>query len=178
MTTFSSDQLNFFKFSTVVIDEFPVALRKVFKYLWNNQTHPPPGFQSWDDSALVRNLFLNKERLGGRKLNVPTSKSFMEWDCTALFEATLHAESFAIPDGRGRLATLGKLYVKPRGLSPGTFHHSVISPSGNQAETFALALDQLRLLRNSLCHQTSTQKIDKATFDNYIQLSKDAIGAL
>ena len=102
----------------------------------------------------------------------------MEWDCTALFEATLYAESFAMPDGKGGLATLWKLYVKPRGLSLGTFHHSVISPFGNQAETFALALDQLRLLRNSLCHQTSTQKIDKATFDNYIQLSKDAIGAL
>lgn len=180
MTTFSSDQLNFFKFSTVVIDEFPVALRKVFEFLWNNQTAPPPGFQLWDDSPLVRNLFLNKEsRPGRRKLNVPTSKSFMEWDCTALFEATLYAESFAIPDGRGGLATLDKLFVKPSGLrSPGTFHHSVISPSGNQAETFAFALDQLRLLRNSLCHQTSTQKIDKATFDNYIQLSKDAIGAL
>ena len=180
MTTFSSDQLNFFKFSTVVIDEFPVALRKVFEFLWNNQTAPPPGFQLWDDSPLVRNLFLNKEsRPGRRKLNVPTSKSFMEWDCTALFEATLYAESFAMQDGRGGLATLDKLFVKPSGLrSPGTFHHSVISPSGNQAETFALALDQLRLLRNSLCHQTSTQKIDKATFDNYIQLSKDAIGAL
>ena len=87
MTTFSSDQLNFFKFSTVVIDEFPVALRKVFEFLWNNQTAPPPGFQLWDDSPLVRNLFLNKEsRPGRRKLNVPTSKSFMEWDCTALFE--------------------------------------------------------------------------------------------
>ena len=177
MTTFSSDQLNFFKFSTVVIDEFPVALRKVFEYLWNNQAHPPPGFQPWDDSALVRNLFLNKER-GRKKLNVPTSKSFMEWDCTALFDATLYAESFAVPDRTGGLAPLGKVYVKPGGLSPGTFHHSVISPSGDQAETFALALDQLRLLRNTLCHQTSTQKIDKATFDNYIQLSKDAIGAL
>ena len=180
MTTFSSDQLNFFKFSTVVIDEFPVALRKVFEFLWNSQTAPPPGFQLWDDSPLVRNLFLNKEsRPGRRKLNVPTSKSFMEWDCTALFEAILYAESFAMPDGRGGLATLDKLFVKPSGLrSPGTFQHSVISPSGNQAETFALALDQLRLLRNSLCHQTSTQKIDKATFDNYIQLSKDAVRAL
>ena len=177
MTTFSSDQLNFFKFSTVVIDEFTDALRKVFEDLWNNQTPPPPGFQLWDDSAKVRNLFLNQER-GRKKLNVPTSKSFMEWDCTALFDATLYAQSFAVPDGTGGLAPLGKVYLKPGGLSPGTFHHSVISPFGDQAETFALALDQLRLLRNSLCHQTSTQKIDKATFDNYIQLSKDAIGAL
>ena len=187
MTTFSSDQLNFFKFSTVVFDEFPVALRKVFEFLWNNQSARPPGFQLWDDSSLVRNLFLNKEgglrKLVRRKMSVPTSKSFMEWDCTDLFEATLYAESFAMPDGKGGRATLGKLYVKPCGVSPGTFHqcvfhHSVISPSGKQVETWALALDQLRLLRNSLCHQTSSQKIDKATFDNYIQLSKDAISAL
>ena len=30
MALFSSEQLNFFKFSAVVLDEFPVALRNVF----------------------------------------------------------------------------------------------------------------------------------------------------
>ena len=174
---FSSEQLNFFKFSVIVLDEFPDALRQVFVSMWDNQVAPTPGFSKWDDSILVRKMFLKKE--GGRTKYVPTNKSYMEWDCTALFEATLFAQSFAMPDGRGGFATLNELYVKPRRLSRGTtFYSSVISSSGNQAETCALALDQLRLLRNSLCHQTSTQKIDKATFDHYIQLAKDAFGAL
>ena len=176
MTTFSSQQLNFFKFSTVVLDEFPVALRKVFVYMWDTQVAPIPGFQEWGDSLLVRNMFLHKE--GGKTKYVPTNKSFKEWDCTAFFEATLFAQSFAMPDGKGGSDTLNKLYVKPRRLPSGTCHPSVISPSGNQAETFALALDQLRLLRNTVCHQISTQEIDKEAFDNYIQLAKDAFAAL
>ena len=176
MTTFSSQQLNFFKFSTMVLDEFPVALRKVFVYMWDTQVAPIPGFQKWDDSLLVRNMFLHKE--GGKTKYVPTNKSFKEWDCTAFFEATLFAQSFAMPDGKGGSGTLNKLYVKPRRLPSGTFHPSVISPSGNEAQTFALALDQLRLLRNTVCHQISTQEIDKAAFDNYIQLAKDAFAAL
>ena len=176
MTTFSSEQLNFFKFSTVVLDEFPDALRQVFAYMWDNYVAPTTSFQTWDDSPLVRNMFLNKE--GGKTKYVPTSQSYLEWDCTALFEATLYAQSFAMPDGKGHLATLDKLYVKPRRLASGAIHHSVISPSGNQAETFALALDQLRLLRNSICHPKNTQTIDKATFDHYIVLAKGAFAAL
>ena len=143
--------------------------------MWDNQVAPTPGFQKWDDSPLVRNMFLSKE--GGKTKYVPTSKSYHEWDCTALFEATLYAQSFAIPDGSGGLSTLNKLYVKPRHLLSGTFH-PVVSIPGNEAETFALALDQLRLLRNALCHQTSTQKIDKTTFDYYIKLAREALAAL
>ena len=143
--------------------------------MWDNQVAPTPGFPKWDDSPLVRNMFLSKE--GGRTKYVPTGKSYHEWDCTALFEATLYAQSFAIPDGSGGLSTLNKLYVKPRHLLSGTFH-PVISIPGNEAETFALALDQLRLLRNALCHQTSTQKIDKTTFDYYIKLAREALAAL
>ena len=176
MATFSLEQLNFFKFSSVVLDEFPITLRSVFVHMWDNQVAPTPGFQNWDDSPLVRNMFLGKE--GGKTKYVPTSKSYLEWDCTALFEATLYAQSFAMPDGSGVFSTLDKLYVKPRRLPSGTFHPVILSPSGNQAETFALALNQLRLLRNTLCHQTSTQKIDKTTFDHYIQLAKDAFAAL
>ena len=175
MAPFSLEQLNFFKFSSVVLDEFPIALRQVFVHMWDNQVAPTPGFQKWDDSPLVRNMFLSKE--GGRTKYVPTSKSFYEWDCTALFEATLYAQSFAIPDGSGGLSTLNKLYVKPRHLLSGTFHPVLLIP-GNEAETFALALDQLRLLRNALCHQTSTQKIDKTTFDYYIKLAREALAAL
>ena len=74
------------------------------------------------------------------------TRSGWEWDCTALFQATIHAQTFALPDGKGNLKTLGELYVKPRGFMPnGSFHASVSSPSGDQAETFALAIDQLRL---------------------------------
>ena len=173
--TFSVEQLNFFKFSTVVVDYFPVALRQVFVYMWDTLV-ASPGIPKWDDSVTVLNLFLVKE--GGAK-KVPTlNKSYKEWDCTSLFKATLFAQTFAMLDGTGGVSTLDKLFVKPRCLSSGTFHHSVVSPTGNQAETYALALDQLRLLRNTLCHQISTRKIDKATFDNYIQLVKDAFTAL
>ncbi|XP_078355864.1 uncharacterized protein LOC144651641 isoform X2 [Oculina patagonica] len=173
---FSLEQLNFFKFSTVVIDEFPDVLRKAFVFMWDTRVATTPGVPKWDDSVTVLNMFLTKE--GGVK-KVPTlNKSFKEWDCTALFKATLFAQTFAMPDGTGGVSTLDKLYVRPRGLSTGTFHHSVISPTGNTAETYALALDQLRLLRNTLCHQSSTQKIDRVTFDHYIVLSKDAFTAL
>ena len=45
------------------------------------------------------------------------------------------------------------------------------------AETFALAIDQLRLLRNSLCHSTSSE-MDKATFDQRVKYARDAFQAL
>ena len=115
---------------------------------------------------------------GGAKKAPTLNKSCKEWDCTTFFKATLFAQTFAVRDGTGGFSTLEKLYVKPRGLSAGTFHHSVVSSTGDQAETYALALDQLHLLRNTLCHQISTRKIDKTTFDNYIQLAKDAFTAL
>ena len=176
MTSFSSEQLNFFKFSTVVLDEFPVALRKVFVHMWDTLVVPKYGCKKWDDSAAVLNWFLSKE---GGATKVPTlNKPLKDWDCTALFKATLFSQSFAMPDGSGRLTSPDKLYVKPRGLISGAFHHCVLSPSGDQAETFALALDQLRLLRNTLCHQSSTRKLDKITFDQYLLLAKNAFYAL
>ena len=174
MSTFSLEQLNYFKFATVVLDEFPTALRKVFVHLWDTKVAYTTGFIAWDDSLLVRNMFLKEE--GGKTKSVPTNKSYKEWDCTALFEATLHAKSFAVPKGK-KGNTLANLYVKHLSLPKGKFHASVISTSGNNDETFALALDQLRLLRNSLCHNSNSE-IDKKTFDQYIQRSKDAFAAL
>ena len=174
MSTFSLEQLNYFKFATVVFDEFPTALRKVFVHLWDTKVAYTTGFIAWDDSLLVRNMFLKEE--GGKTKSVPTNKSYKEWDCTALFEATLHAKSFAVPKGK-KGNTLANLYVKHLSLPKGKFHASVISTSGNNDETFALALDQLRLLRNSLCHNSNSE-IDKKTFDQYIQRSKDAFAAL
>ena len=177
--TFSPEQLNFFKFSSVVLDEFPVTLRSVFVFMWDNfvaTTTTTPGIPKWDDSTTVHNIFLTKE--GGPKKAPTLNKSYKEWDCTALFKATLFAQTFAMPDGTGGVSTLDRLYVRPRGLLAGTFHSSVRSAAGNQAETYALALDQLRLLRNTLCHQISTREIDKASFGQYLSLAKDAFTAL
>ena len=94
-------------------------------------------------------------------------------DCTTLFRATIHAQTFALPDGKGNLKTLGELYVKPRGFMPnGRFHASVLSLSGDQAETFALAIDQLRLLRNSLSHLTTSKKSIKQHFTSTLNTQK------
>lgn len=166
----SKEQLNYLKFIIIVTDEFPKALREAFRSMWDNIYG---GTQHWDDSVAVRNLFLTAE---GCTTKVPTGLSYEEWDSTALFQATIYARSFALPNGRGRLKTLSDLYVRAR-LPPGNFHGTVESPSGNNAETFALAIDQLRLLRNALCH-SSNSEIDKATFDRYVRYAKEAFGAL
>lgn len=175
MALFSSKQLNFFKLLTVVLDEFPVALRLVFVYMWDNFVSHVRGYPKWDDSQAVRDMFLNKE---GGKTKVPTNKSFMEWDCTTCFEATLFSETFAVPDASGKRRPLKQVYVKR--LSPGAFHTNVQigSPFRSQSETYAIALDQLRLIRNSLCHRSSTRTIDQATFNRYIGLIIDAFAAL
>jgi len=167
---FQDEQLNYFKFASIVLNEFPKALRQTFKSMWDNTFGHLPGFQPWDDSIAVRNLFLNSE--GGRT-KVPTNISYEKWDCTALFQATIYARSFALPDSKGHHKILSDLYVKSRGK----FHASVLSRAGDKTETLALAIDQLRLLRNTLCHSTNSE-IDKATFDQYVQLSKDAFKAL
>ena len=168
---FKDEELNYFKFASLVLNEFPKALRQTFKSIWDNTfTHLPP----WNDSVLVRNLFFSKE--GGRT-KVPTNLPYEEWDCTALFQATIYARSFALPDSKGHHQTLSNLYVKPHKVAHGKFHAAVVSPSGNRAETFALAIDQLRLLRNTICHSTNS-KIDKPKFDQFVQLSKEAFKAL
>ena len=171
---FQDEQLNYFKFACIVLNEFPKALRQTFKSMWDNTFGHLPGFQLWDDSDPVRNLFLGTE---GGTTKVPTNLSYEEWDCTALFQATIYAPSFALPDSKGYHQTLSDLYVKPHKLAHGSFHVSVVSPDGNEAETFALAIDQLRLLRNSLCHATCSE-LCKATFDQNVQLAKDAFKAL
>ena len=171
---FREEQLNFFKFSSLVLNEFPKALRQTFKTMWDNTYGGRPGFQLWDDSSAVRNLFATTE---GGKTKVPIHQSFNEWDCTNLFQATIFARSFASPASTGSCTTLSDLYVKPRAIPHGSFHSCVLSPGGNNAETFALAIDQLRLLRNSLCHSTSSE-MDKLTFDQRVNYAKDAFQAL
>ena len=171
---FSSKQLNFFKFSSLVLNEFPKVLRQTFKTMWDNTYGGRPGFQLWDDSLAVRNLFATAE---GGKTKVPIHQSYNDWDCTNLFQATIFARSFASSASAGSFTTLSDLYVKPRAIPHGSFHASVLSPGGNNEETFALAIDQLRLLRNSLCHSTISE-MDKATFDQRVNYAKDAFKAL
>ena len=164
-------QLNHFKFTSIVFDDFTKALRQTFKFMWDSKYGPA---ELWDDSEAVRNSFKAKE---GGVTKVPTQLSYDEWDCTALYQATIFAQSFAVPDSTGSLKTLSEMYVKPRGLPAGNFHASVVSPGGNNAETFALAIDQLRLLRNSLGHSASSA-MDKTRLDQYVQRAKDAFQAL
>ena len=139
--------------------------------MWDISVGHLPGHKLWDDSTAVRSLFLVTE---GGKTRVPIHLSFDEWDCTALFQATVYARTFALPDSH---STLSELYVKSRKLLHGKFHASVKSPGGNDAETFSLSIDQLRLLRNSICHKPSAE-IDKKTFDQWVQHAKDAFEAL
>ena len=171
---FSDEQLNFFKFASLVLNEFPKALRQTFKTMWDITHGHHPSFQLWDDSTTVRNMFAATE---GGKTKVPVLHSYNEWDCTNLFQATIFAQTFASVASTGSYTTLSDLYVKPRPVSYGSFHACVVSPGGNRAETFALAIDQLRLLRNSLCHSTSSE-MDKATFDQRVNYAKVAFQAL
>ena len=166
----SKERLNYLKFSIIVVDEFAKALRQTFKVMWDKKFRR----NQWDDSDAVRRL-LHRNECGNK--GIPTQKSYEEWDCTALFKVTLYAKSFRSPDGTGNLKTLDELYLKPRGVPHGQFHGSVISANGDPCETFALSIDQLRRLRNSLSHSTSTE-LDQNMFDQYVNLAKDAFEAL
>ncbi|XP_068751516.1 uncharacterized protein [Montipora capricornis] len=166
---YRDEELNHFKCLSLVLNEFPKALRQTFKTMWDTTIGHRPGYQLWDDSTAVRNLFVSEE---GGTTKVPTLQSYNEWDCTALFQATIFAKSFRIHS-----KTLNDLYVKPRAVPHGSFHGSVLSPKGDNAETFALAIDQLRRLRNAVCH-SSRLEMDKATFHQNIQYAKEAFKAL
>ena len=72
MGEFTKEQLNCLKFTSVVKREFPIALRKTFKDMWDEKFGPS---EIWDDSDSVRNSFLAKE--GGAGLTkVPTQESY------------------------------------------------------------------------------------------------------
>ena len=172
---FSKEQLNFHKFSALVLDKFPKVLREVFINMWDTKVAIKPGFIAWDDSPTVRNMLLASE---GGKTAIPTSKSIEEWDCTALFRATIRAKTFSVPSRKGStLYSMNDLYLTKVKPASGSFHSSVQSPTGNQDETYALAIDQLRLLRNTLCH-SSEAEITKTVFDNYVKLVTNALTAV
>ncbi|XP_028409481.1 uncharacterized protein LOC114532091 isoform X2 [Dendronephthya gigantea] len=165
---FSKERLNFFKFSTIVFDEFPKVLRRIFIIMWDNVVAPRPGFTIWYDTPAVRSKLLASE--GGK--TIPTAKSIEEWDCTALFAATIYAKIF------GHMGlTLNDQYLKKIKLAPGSFHKSVQGPTGDKMETYALAIDQLRLLRNTLCHSSKVDII-QSDFDNYVFLVKNSLQIL
>ena len=169
----TDEQWNFLKF-VVVEKVLQKALRQTLKRMWNKKYGL---LYQWDDSNAVRKLLCNKEG-GKQSIKLFTNKSYEEWDTTVLCKFTLYAKSFATPDSKGDLKTLNELYIKPRGLNPsGQFHSSVISANGNIDETYALAIDQLRLLRNWCSHSTRAE-MDKKTFDRFVKLAKDAFKAL
>lgn len=163
--------MNFLKFTAIVTDDIAKALRETFRLMWDRKFGPR---QLWDDSEVVRRSFAAME---GGTTKIPTHQSYEEWDCTALFQATIFAQSFALPDSTGHYKTLSDLYVKPLRLPRGRFHASVVSSGGDDYETVALAIDQLRLLRNCLCHPAKGE-MSKRTFNQYLQLVKDAFKAL
>ena len=69
---------------------------------------------------------------------------------------------------------LSQQYLK--GKKPSPFHALVSSPSGNKDETITFAIDQLRLLRNCVCHKPNPT-LGLAEFKDLINLSKDAFTA-
>ena len=166
--------MNYLKFAVIVADEFPKALRQTFRLMWDRKFGT---VKLWDDSEAVRKLFRAKERSRTKGPKVPTHQSYEKWDCTALFQATIFAQSFALPDSTGNYQTLSDLYVKPLGLARGDFHASVVSSGGDYYETVALAIDQLRLLRNSLFHSAKGE-MSKRTFNQNLQRVKDTFKAL
>lgn len=174
MQAFTPEQLNFFKLTTIVVDEFPAKVREIFILMWDNWYAIDASIPKWNDSKNVYGILINNE--GGVKEVPMFRKPLKKWDCTALFRATLNAKTFAVKDKTGDF-TLDEKYVKPRALHFGNFHSHVVNPEDFK-ETVALALDQLRLIRNSLFHSLSTKCVQKETFDFYIKLMKDAFTAL
>ena len=128
---YRDEELNYFKVSSLVLNEFPKALRQTFKTMWNYTFGHRPGFQLWGDFLPVRNLFVSTE---GGTTKVPTHQSYKEWHCTALFQATMFAQSFALPDSSGRHRTLSDLYVKSRGVLSG---YNI--PAGSNVGTIEIA---------------------------------------
>ena len=169
MIELKKEQLNYLNFTSVVNSEFPKALRNTFKAMWDEKYGPS---EIWDDSESVRKSFLSKEG-GAASTKVPTHISYEKWDCTTMYQATIYARSFANSTGQ----TPNDLYLRPLGLSSESFHSSVVSPRRDPEETRALAIDQLRRLRNLQAH-TTNDKMDKVTFDQNIHCTKEAFQAL
>jgi hypothetical protein len=164
---YSPSQLNFFKLTSIVLDKFPEALRHVFKKMWDKQS-----LVAWDDSVPMRDQLSVQE---GYTPRIPTEKSYEEWDCSALFQATIYASTFEDPvTGQ----TLYDKHAKSSKPAKDILRKTVTSPTDDQDETFTLAIDQLRLIRNKFLHSCKTNVVDKAEFKNYITYAMAAFTAL
>ena len=167
MLPISEEKLNFHKFTEIVMDEFPNAVRQLFVEMWDKKYVSMP----WNDSSVLRKLFHNKEGT----TQIPTKRSFNEWDCTALFKATIYSKSFSLAI-RGGPETLAKHYLN-NAPKPNPFHLTVKSIKGDHNETYTFVIDQLRILRNTLCHSFKAG-INTKEFKKYVQLAKEAFDAV
>lgn len=167
MLPISEENLNFHKFAQIVFDEFSNAVRQLFVEMWDKKHVSMP----WNDSSVLRKLFHNKEGT----TQIPTGRSFNEWDCTSLFKATIYSKSFSLAVMGGK-ETLAKHYLN-NAPKPMPFHLTVKSTKGDQNETYTFVIDQLRILRNTLCHSLKSG-INKKEFKKYVQLAKEAFEAV
>ena len=55
------EDLNYFKFCSLVLNEFAKAFRQTFKTIWDNTFRHRHDFKAWIDSTAVRNLFAKKD---------------------------------------------------------------------------------------------------------------------
>ena len=172
---FTKERVNYFKFANIVVNEFPKALRQSFEHLWNTTYGQKPGYRIWDDSEEVRKMFLHEE---GGTTDVPTDLSYTEWDCSNLFRATIFSQSFSEEDSTGWRTSLSEKYVKSRPHRPAVGELFTSGKSGTSVtETFTIAINQLRILRNTLLHLPKAE-IDTKEFEIYIQLSEKAFDIL
>ena len=172
---FTKEQVNYFKFAYIVVSEFPKALRQSFEHLWNTTYGHRPGYRFWDDSEEVRTMFLHKE---DGTTDVPRDLSYTEWDCSNLFRATIFSQSFSEEDSTGWRTSLSEKYVKsrPHRSAEGELFTSEKSDT-SVTETFTKAINQLRILRNTLLNLPKAE-IDTKEFEIYIQLSEKAFDIL
>ena len=172
---FTKEQVNYFKFAYIVVSEFPKALRQSFEHLWNTTYGHRPGYRSWDDSKEVRGMFLSEE---DDTADVPTDLSYTEWDCSNLFRATIFSQSFSEEDSTGWRTSPSEKYVKSRPHRSAEGELFTSGKSGTSVtETFTKAINQLRILRNTLLNLPKAE-IDTKEFEIYIQLSEKAFDIL
>ena len=144
----------------LVFNEIPNALRHAFKTMWYDKYRVP-----WVDSAAERSQLHGQE---GYTTKIPATESYMNWEATTLFRATIFASTFKNAAGK-KMSDLVPNVVR--------FHASVISPTKNKNETFALAIDQLRLIRNMYCHSSNVEII-KSNYDDCMVEAKKAFAAI
>ena len=169
--TFTDNQIKHFRVNAIISDVIADGLRAYFVRKWNDEYGVK--YREWDDSKLVRQQFAILEN----KPLEPLTPPVREWDPTALFAATLRSKCFQVEDPRdGKFKSLSKLYVPM--LPDGTFHTDYIKRGEPDLKVEAIAVDQLRLLRNRVFHSTSTQMIGDTEYTNYIDLVKETFNAL